>query len=350
MEYKSDPLPTAATSDTLVVYQFFQKDESYVDNFLHFLVEGYDEANDHVVVVAGPCTIALPRLRKLRYLFTENKNHDYGGYCEVVNNCAAIFDYERVFFVNSSVRGPFVPPMETRKWTQIFRDKLVDGVGLVGSSINILTGPVADSYQARHGGQPPYSHVQTMAYCLPRAALRSLHARGFYAITQALPKQEVIEEYEVRLSQWLLSECWDIACLLPEYDAIDYRQPHAEINPTSVNGDPSHPNGYFGRSAHPYEVMFVKTNRGIFTEAYLDRLALSTLDEHALAHELREQPLVRARIDRLLALRGRRDAVPLTETRLTPAEILNFARALMARHPQFRGELQAIARDASPAA
>ena len=348
MEFESDSLPDKATSDTLVVYQFFEKDETYIENFLHFLVHGYREEHDHVVVVAGPCTIALPRLGKLRYLFTDNRNNDYGGYCEVVERHPAIFDYDVVFFVNSSVRGPFLPPGAQRPWTGFFKDRLAPDVGLVGSTINILPpeGPVSRRYGARHGGRAPYSHVQTMAYCLTRQALKHLHERGFYERRPALSKQDVIEDYEIRLSQLILSNGWNIASLLPEYSAIDYRLPHAEINPTSLHGDPNFANAYFGRSAHPYEVMFVKTNRDIFTIAYLERLALSSLHRRELAGGLLEQEAVAAYLERLEAIRRRTDVAPVAELRLRPAEILGFTRALLARHPQFRGELERMLGDA----
>ena len=344
MDSKSDALPSTATSRTLVVYQFFEKDQTYVDNFLHFLVHGYDEANDHVVVIAGDCTIELPRLPKLKYLFTENKNNDYGGYSDLVSSWPTVFDYDVVFFVNSSVRGPFLLPGETRHWTSFFTDRLLPGVGLVGTSINIMSalGPVSPRYQAKYGGQPPYTHVQTMAYCLPHRSLRHLHDIGFYQPRPALAKHEVIEDYEIRLTQLILANGWNVACLMPEYDTIDFRAPHAEINLTSIGGDPNFPNAYFGRTAHPFEVLFVKTNRDIFPVAYLERLAHSASYGHDVPADVRAQPLVRAWLDKVAAVRNSRDAAPLVEQRLMPDEILNFTRVLLALHPQYRGDVEAI--------
>ena len=61
--------------------------------------------------------------------------------------------------------------------------------------------------------------------------------------------------------------------LLPEYREIDYRRPTSDINPTSGEGDPSFQGGYFGRTLHPFETIFVKTNRQIAPEALMVHLA-----------------------------------------------------------------------------
>lgn len=50
-----------------------------------------------------------------------------------------MLEYEHVFFVNSSVCGPFLPPVVGADWKTTFLEKLEGDVGLVGSTINILT-------------------------------------------------------------------------------------------------------------------------------------------------------------------------------------------------------------------
>jgi hypothetical protein len=289
---------------TLVMYHFFEKDQSYVKNLAHFLLFGYSDDCDYLIIVAGAHTISLPRRNNVQYLFTENKNNDYGGYCSAITALGdEVSRYDQVFFVNSSVRGPFLPPGAAQNWQQIFETKLTGEVGLVGSTINILSSASLFSriYKARYGGREPFSHVQTMSYVLSRAALQYLRESGFYANWPALDKNDVIVDYELELSQRLLRGGWNISALLPEYATIDYRGIHAEINLTSSGGDPSIACRYFGRSAHPFEVLFIKTNREIFHEAYLDRLAYSAL--------LREKPSLEWDDDALIA-----DYVSLLET------------------------------------
>jgi hypothetical protein len=152
-----------------------------------------------------------------------------------------------------------------------------DDVGMVGTSICSLKEDFRHSinYQARYGGHPPYSHVQTMAYVLRREVLTQMIADGFYQEDRDATKTLAIEDYEIHLSQLVLKLGWNLRCLLPEFNGIDYRVSHSNPNPTSTVGDPNEVLGYFGRSAHPYETIFVKTNRDLYTDAYLDRLTYS---------------------------------------------------------------------------
>lgn len=275
-------------STTLVIYHYFEKDHSYVANFFHFLRFGYSPSVDYVVVIAGIHTISLPQLKNLTYIFTENKNHDYGGYAYAIKKTTNISSYDFVIFVNSSVRGPFTPTYGKKHWTEYFTDLLVGDVGLTGSTINILPAhsPHSKSYKDTYGGSEPFSHVQTMAYGMPRSTLIFLVENGFFDLNHTLGKNAVIRDYEINLSQRVIANGWNLKCLLAEYNTIDYREPHAEINPTSRNGDPSFGFAYFGRTIHPFEVMFVKTNRGMFTRNYLNRLSYSAHTQTAIPTEL----------------------------------------------------------------
>ena len=137
--------------------------------------------------------------------------------------------------------------------------KLRDDVGLVGTSINILPEGSyhAENYKRKYGGTEPYSHVQSMAYAMPRRTLEFLVEQGFYADIEARSKPAIIEDYELRLSQLILANGWNIASLLPEYANIDFRKPHDNINPSATAGDLNVPMSYFGRTAHPFELMFL---------------------------------------------------------------------------------------------
>jgi len=86
---------------------------------------------------------------------------------------------------------------------------------------------------------------------------------GFYADQAAYPKEEVIFRYEVRLSQEILAKGWNLAALLEGYRGIDYRKPHEDPNFAAVAGDPLRPRAYFGRTASPQELLFIKTHRSL---------------------------------------------------------------------------------------
>jgi len=270
-------LTLAMPLKSLILYHYFEKDASYRDNFLHFLIFGINAVDDYVVIISGECLVDLPKLGNVRYVITEPKRSDFGGYAQVINAGLDLAAYQAVVFINSSVRGPFVPPYQTQSWLEIFLAPLAGDVGMVGVSICTLKEDFHHSihYQARFGGQPPYSHVQTMAYALRPGVLDQLISDGFYQEDRDSSKTLAIENYEIHLSQLVLAMGWNLRGLLPELNRIDYRLPHVNPNPSSTVGDPNEVLGYFGRSVHPYEVLFVKTNRHLYTEGYLDRLAYS---------------------------------------------------------------------------
>ena len=76
--------PKADNRQVLVLYHYYEKEQSYIDNFAHFLRFGYDSSLDYLIVIAGECSVDLPSLDNVQYLFTENKNFDYGGYCSAI--------------------------------------------------------------------------------------------------------------------------------------------------------------------------------------------------------------------------------------------------------------------------
>ncbi|MEY3747075.1 MAG: hypothetical protein RL194_534 [Pseudomonadota bacterium] len=334
-----------SNSDTLIVYHLFEKDQTYIDNFHHFLRFGYQPDFDYLVVIAGANNTALPEMRNIRYLLTDNHNNDYGGYCAAVQQTPNILQYETVFFINSSVRGPFLPGGDPRCWTDVFKQHFSDEVGLVGTSINILHDDTifAERYEKSYQAAKPYSHVQTTAYALNRRCLEVLIDAGFYQPAAEMVKEDVITHYELRLSQLLIEKGWNIKCLLPEYNNIDYRLPHQDINPTSGYGDPSYPCGYFGRTFHPYEVMFIKTNRDMLREQYLERLAYSAHSARPAGANLLEQPGVASYVSKIEVAGKSKETVNFNETTLNPLQVMNFVRGLVTQHPEFAQTIVEIA-------
>ena len=66
-------------------------------------------------------------------------------------------------------------------------------------------------------------HVQTTSYALTAEALGHLISIGFYDNDRMMSKPEVIALYELRLSKEIIKNGWNISCVLPLYDSIDYR-------------------------------------------------------------------------------------------------------------------------------
>lgn len=303
----------------LVIYHYYEKDDSYRDNFLHFLTFGYSTEIDYVVVVAGGYSIDLPLAENITYVFTENLNNDFGGYCHAINNIIDVNKYEFFFFINSSVRGPFLATREKKLWTEYFIEQLDSDVGIVGSTINILSSNSYCSarYSEAYGAAINYSHVQTTSYLLPKKSLLHLIDQGFYNSSGILDKEDAIRDYELKLSQLIKRQGWNLKSLLPEYNKIDYRLPHGDINPTSENGDTCFKDAYFGRTIHPNEIIFIKTNREIYPLNYFDRLAYSLYVSGQATGQALQDRYVSSYLDKLRVVTSskvRISYVPLLKT------------------------------------
>ena len=265
---------------TCVLYHYYEASPEYKDNFLHFMLFGDIEDVDFYIVISGDHTLDLPIKSNFFYFFTNNINHDYGGYSSIFNSDQIIIDnYDYYLFINSSVRGPFYPSYFNQDWTSIFISKLNNEVKIVGSSINILNenGPIGEAYKNKYLSNGPFSHVQTMAFCLHVDTLRFLINNDFFSINEPMSKLDLIINYEILLSQIIIQSGGNISCLLEEYNDIDYRKKHIDINPHSHNGDAIFEGAYFGRTPHPFEVLFIKTNRNLYSSQFLNKLSGSLL-------------------------------------------------------------------------
>lgn len=261
-------------SKSLIFYQFFEKNQTYLDNLAHFLAFGYSKENDYVIVIAGECSVDLPEAPNITYLRVENQNLDFGGFAKALASGVAYKKYQYVLFLNCSARGPYLPSyLDLDQWTLPFINGLNSAIGLFGSSICVpendpkLLALAKKQYPERE----TFPHVQTYAYAMETATLEKLVKHGFFAEKPELTKHEIIAEYEIALSQEVMNLDFNIGCLLPEYQ-VNYLRGETVNNPASIYGDPAMPDELFGRTVHPYEVVMAKTERGLYGE-YLDLLA-----------------------------------------------------------------------------
>lgn len=297
--------PKADNQQVLVLYHYYEKDQSYIDNFAHFLRFGYDSALNYLIVIAGECSLDLPSLDNVRYFFTENKNFDYGGYCAAIQTLDLWQQYDFYLFINSSVRGPFLPAYCNQEWVNAFIEQLSDEVGIVGSAISITPSShsISQMYHEKYGNleRNKYllAHVQTTCYALSRRVLGQLINLGFYDENKSLNKDEAVRDYEIRLSQLILDMGLNLRCMLPEYNQVDYRRVHEDVNPASREGDSGFKCSYFGRSAHPYESIFIKTSRVTFSEDDLMRFAFSMSFYRKLSNCLAQQAFLMAYIKKI---------------------------------------------------
>jgi len=246
---------------SLCIYAYFEKNQEYRNNLRYFLQNGVNHVSDFVFVLNGKCSEAIPTAPNIRVINRENVGYDFGAYAAALHQLAqVVHTYEYFFFLNTSVRGPFMYD-DSLAWQTVFIDLLGDNVKLVGTTINII--PTPFPYLVEQGFRAPYSHVQTQMFAMDKECLEFLKPIIFDDDAASMDFQEVIERKEIAMSQHVLNKGWNINCVLPKYKGLDYRTLETDINPTSASGDPSLNGAYFGGTYTPYDVVFVKTNRGL---------------------------------------------------------------------------------------
>jgi hypothetical protein len=267
-------------SEVAVVYHYCETGDIAKENLEFFLRCGYDKKIDYLIIIAGGTTVNLPVVDNIRYIFVRNSQFDFGGIAYALNSrILQVERYKYFIFVNSSVRGPFLPRYHRGTWAETFVRMIAGDVKLAGSTINILSSssPFSYAFKRAYGFSEPFSHVQSMTFVMDQPTLRFLVQLGFFEREIGSTKDDAIIHYEILLSQLILKNGWNISCLLPEYQRIDYRRSHNDINPTSVQGDPCFGSAYFGRSLHPFETIFVKSNRNIIDLSLLRLLQASQI-------------------------------------------------------------------------
>jgi hypothetical protein len=249
-------------SRILVIYNYYEKNEIYKENFEHFLKYGTNIDAHFVITINGSHTVNLPDKENVIYLIRPNFGFDFGAYDDAVQKYTGIDNYDAYFFVNCVVRGPYMPAYCRQPWTAPFLDLLTGDVKLVGATINVLHAGngLSEGFKAIYGFREPYAHVQTTMFAMDRDCFDFLRDRQFFSRGFTDSKVASVFGHEILLSQLVLANGWNISCLLPEYRGLDYRTLEGDVNPTSQIGNAWYRNGYFGRDLHPYETIFFNTS------------------------------------------------------------------------------------------
>jgi hypothetical protein len=248
------PLALRHGGATLVVYAFHVLDRNVRFFMRHGLVP--DKKVDYMVVQNMPewaaereadVTSKWLGLSSVTWVKRPNVSQDIGAYSEAMRT-AETGGYDYFVFVNSTMRGPFLPMYFTEHWTRAFTAKLTDVVALVGSSIN------------HYNGQP---HVQSMAMAMDQRGLGVLrHAGVMLASNVSVRKPVLVKKHEIGGSKEIMARGYNLDCMLTAYRGMDWRKRPIIIHPYEPRqGDLWGHRNYFGRTLNPYETVFMKTNR-----------------------------------------------------------------------------------------
>jgi hypothetical protein len=164
-------------------------------------------------------------------------SYDWGAYGFFVRKFRRVLrNFSYYIFVNSSVKGPFVPGYAkgSMHWTHPFTSKLQKDVKLVGSTISCEAG---------------HPHVQSYAVATDQAGLALLRNSSVFSCHGT--RDDAIRNAELASSIAIINAGFNIDCLMLQHSGIDWRGhaacPFGIRNPT-VYADLA-----------PFEVVFVKS-------------------------------------------------------------------------------------------
>eukprot|EP00775_Hariotina_reticulata_P012780 gene12780-12909_t len=255
--------------DHVLLYAFSYTDPEFLHNLEYFVqeaVEG-DTLADHIIIVQeGPTLkrVPLPELPPhARYVSHHNECYDWGtyGWLLLRSGLVNMEQYRYFFFINSSVRGPYLPAYAKGHvhWMSAFTSKLTDTVKLVGSTISCEGSPLHGHQRGRWRRNP---HVQSYAVATDAVGLHLLIGDQ-HVFACHKDRWDTIYYSELGSSKCILDAGYNIDSLMLRYQGVDWRDRdnwdcNAKLTPTSEFGCD-------GVSVDPLEVMFVKLKSYMIT-------------------------------------------------------------------------------------
>lgn len=209
--------------------------------------------------------------------------------------------YSYFIFLDSSMRGPFLPrymhrprsrterweaPQWTKPWTTVFTDRLDDHVKLVGRTVSCEV----------------QMHVQAPLWATDRVGLRLLLDAGVLDCATTMTK--ALQEYELAATTTIFNAGFGIDSLMLRYQGLDLAK--LRDMPCTARHNPSVPFLNDGLPINPLEVVFVVATPQLvasdpilrrYTDYFLGRVSVKENDFYServqAAVEARRQRLVR---------------------------------------------------------
>lgn len=260
---------------TLLVYVFAPESHSKsVENLNFFLMQCHSSPDTLNVIIfqhkkgGGASTCSVPSLFEIPHMVTVPEpcknvvfipHHDdcfdlgtIGWFlsCNFVD--LSLFKF--FFFLNCSVRGPFVPTyLIGQDWVSIFTDRLVGNVKLVGTAINCGVFTRREEFAFN-------PHLQSYAVATDFEGLRAI--MNSTALHCHHNKIDAVEVGEFGLSRSIFEAGYQISSLLLEQHYITDWSPSSQSAVKYCMQHPGNPvqtGAQRGRlHLHPYELIFVK--------------------------------------------------------------------------------------------
>ena len=252
------------------MYAYYEKNDDYKANFKYFLDNVIQKKNDidYYIIINGECTLELPNeSNNIKIIRRNNLGFDFGAWSHCIKNYIKK-SYEYYIFINTSIKGPYPENIE---WLEKFLDLFKTDTGnvkLVGTSINVLDNfeffnNSVNKYKELYNYDGPYTHVQSMFFILDKEGFDLLDKEKFFDDEEDLNNNKdivhIILNKEIKMSQIILRNGYNINAILSKYKDIDYTKITKNFNPSGC--DPYNKDTYFGNTIDKNEVIFFKTNR-----------------------------------------------------------------------------------------
>ncbi|KAG2498860.1 hypothetical protein HYH03_003052 [Edaphochlamys debaryana] len=250
--------------ENLVMYIFAPTDPQFVHNLEYFVREAIlgDTRSDYVIVVQESSDMHVVELPKLpphaRYVRHTNRCYDWGSFgWLLLTGRVDPRRYRYFFFINCSVRGPFLPPYAQGRvhWTEPFTRKLTDEVKLVGPTISCEGSPLNGDFRGKWRSNP---HVQSFVVATDQVGLQVLldDGRVFHCHNT---RWNTIYYSELGSSTAILHAGYNLDCLMTKYQGVDWR--NKSNWGCNQRYSPQSDLTYDGISLDPYEVLFIKVKQ-----------------------------------------------------------------------------------------
>jgi hypothetical protein len=254
------PGPEAA--HTLVVYIFSKTDTEYEDNLMFFLKWGVQENDgcDYVFILQDMDGVQMPDLTGKLPPNARVERHQNG--CYDWGTIGWLFDTKKVdtskykyfIFMNSSVRGPFIPTYGQgfKRWHEQIVSRITDKVKLVGPTISCEGSPKDGNIDGEWRTNP---HVQSYVLATDQVGLKLMQDDG-KVFACYVNMWDTIFYSELGSSLAILRGGYNLDSFMVRYQDVDWtNEANWECN-SRVN--PYGESYYDGISLTPFEVMFVK--------------------------------------------------------------------------------------------
>lgn len=264
---------------TLVLYAFSDTPGAR-DNLRYFLRHGLHAAADFVFILNGVDNATAAELQipegaaNIRTVVRPNTCFDLGAYGEVLTSREQQTGvgwgpgkvdlwrrYKRFIMLNASVRGPFLPHWgQGACWSDLFVQRVTVDTKLVGLTANCWPHfhVQADVWATDFVGMQLLMHPPPPG---PNSTVDDFADRNApVGLASCYPDVGQAVHAELGATRVMLDAGWKVDLMMSAFHGIANYS--AWCDPQE-HGDLLWQNKYFGINAHPYETLFVKTNRDI---------------------------------------------------------------------------------------